>query len=200
MEQAYWEALDEREMWLRTIGLEAEDATETAQHADTIFGGIPDGQICLEIGAGVGRLLRPASRHFKFALGVDYSAALQKRSLEYLKEFPSCKVLLTDGMTLPFPDRFFDFVYSFTVFHHMPTVEMVRSNLAETYRVLRSGTLCRIQTVQGEGEGYDGHVYPSAAAFWNEFALLGFVREKIEVLKAPRDDKAARIWITARKP
>lgn len=200
MEQPYWEVSDEKEIWLRTVGLESENESETAQQIETILDRIPKGYRCLEVGSGIGRLLKHTCSHFSHSLGADYSSTLVRRSVKYLSEYPTCEVLLTDGMHLPFESERFDFVYSYTVFHHMPTLEMVRSNLKEIYRVLCKGGLCRIQGVQGEGEGYDGQVYSSPLAFWEEFEAIGFTKENIELRQEPRDQIAARIWVTARKP
>jgi ubiquinone/menaquinone biosynthesis C-methylase UbiE len=193
--QQYWEVdrSDMKEMWRRVIGPEQEDPIETAKHCETIFESIPSGDSCLEIGAGVGRLLRWATHHFSYATGVDYSSSLVEISKEYLKNFPAT-IVHGDGKTLPFPDNAFDFVYSYTCFHHIPELENIQSYIQETFRVLKPGKLCRIQTVQGDyTQGYDGRVFLSVDDFWNEFDRVGFEKVKTELIEA-------RIWITAKKP
>lgn len=203
MDRSYWEVdpSDEKEMWLRVIGHEAEVPEETQEHFENIFSDIPAGEACLEIGAGVGRLLRPASALFSHAVGVDYSAALTQVSKRYLADWPRCEVVNNDGLTLPFPNNSFDFVYSYTCFHHMPELSIIQSNLHEIYRVLRPGALCRIQTLKGiREEGYDGYVFPDIETFWREFESVGFVKESAVLGKDKRDRDTARIWITARKP
>jgi ubiquinone/menaquinone biosynthesis C-methylase UbiE len=201
VDKSYWEVSDEKEIWLRTAGVERESQDETERHIATILDGIPRGKVCIEIGAGIGRLLRAAVRNFDWAIGFDYSIPIQKASELYLKNSPHCKVCRSDGMVLPWASNLADFVYSYTVFHHMPTLGMIQSNLQEAYRVLKPDGLCKIQTIKGNrSDGYDGHVFESEDEFWNEFKAVGFLKEKVEVLQEPKDRAANRIWITARKP
>lgn len=185
----FWETNihDKTSMWLKVIGQPEEDEAETLATASKIFAGAK-GKSCLEIGAGVGRLLKFALSTFTEVVGVDVSKAITALADSRYR------ILLTDGLTLPFPDESFDFVYSFTVFQHMPDLATVQTNLKETYRVLRKGGVCRIQTVEGEPNPslYDGRVFPSSEAFWAEFEQAGFTKVSAET-------ENAWIWITAKK-
>ena len=44
-----------------------------------------------------------------------------------------------------FPDETFDFVYSYAVFQHIPSREVVIQYLRETHRVMKTGGLARLQ-------------------------------------------------------
>ncbi len=51
----------------------------------------------------------------------------------------------TDGLSFPFADNSFDFVFSFIVFQHMPNKKMVAQNIAEIDRVLKPHGIGKIQ-------------------------------------------------------
>ena len=110
----------------------------------------------LEIGAGVGRLAREMCKSFNLVVGVDVSQALVDESQKYLAEFPSARVLKGDGLHIPVDSDKFDFVYSYVTFQHMYTLEIIRANIEEAFRVLKSGGTCRIQTVKGKSNTYEG--------------------------------------------
>ena len=94
----------------------------------------------LEIGCGPGRLMRPMSRHFVEIHGVDVSDEMIARATEKLRDVPNAHVHVTDGSSLPmFPENSFEFIYSYAVFQHIPTREIVFSYLREVHRVMKPG-------------------------------------------------------------
>ncbi len=100
----------------------------------------------LEIGCGPGRLMRPMSRHFVEIHGVDVSDEMIALAKEKLHDIPSAHPHATDGASLrQFEDEYFDFVYSYAVFQHIPSRDVVFEYLKETHRVLKSGGLARLQ-------------------------------------------------------
>jgi SAM-dependent methyltransferase len=98
----------------------------------------------LEIGCGPGRLMLAMSRHFSEIHGVDISEQMAAIARHRLQNVPGAKVHVNDGDSLaPFPDDYFDFVYSFAVFQHIPDREVVLNYLREARRVLKpGGILC----------------------------------------------------------
>lgn len=193
----HWEVdpFNDREIWIRLIGDIKETPRDTAILGRKIFEGIVPGFRCLEVGAGVGRLLLEASQHFDTAVyGVDSSVSMVAASTRYLLATQRCRVILTDGVSLPFHDDHFDFVYSYTCFQHMPTLAMIRANLKEIFRVLRRGAKCRIQTVRGEnGNGrHDGYVFRSVTDLSVEFVTVGFNEVNITL-------EGEWLWATATK-
>lgn len=110
----------------------------------------PDGpsrtRRALEIGCGPGRLLRPMSRHFAEIHGVDVSDEMVRQAKEKLRGIPHAHPHAIGGCDLAlFPDGHFDFVYSYAVFQHIPSEEVVFSYLRETVRVLKPGGIARLQ-------------------------------------------------------
>ena len=100
----------------------------------------------LEIGCGPGRLLRPMSRHFVQIDGVDVSDEMIALARKKLADIPHAHPHATDGSNLAlFEDATFDFVYSYAVFQHIPSREVVFSYLREAHRVLKPGGLARLQ-------------------------------------------------------
>ena len=100
----------------------------------------------LEIGCGPGRLLRPMSRHFLEIHGVDVSDEMIALAREKLRDIPNAYPHATDGSSLGlFETESFDFVYSYAVFQHIPSRDVVFDYLRETHRVMKTGALARFQ-------------------------------------------------------
>ncbi len=101
---------------------------------------------CLEIGCGVGRLLKPIAGRCKRAVGVDISERMVDWAGRYLEGVPNAEVQLNDGASLAgVAGASVDFVYSHLAFQHITLVEVVDAYLREIARVLRDGGYCRIQ-------------------------------------------------------
>jgi SAM-dependent methyltransferase len=99
----------------------------------------------LEIGCGPGRLMRPMSRHFGEIHGIDISDEMVARARARLRDIPHAHPHHASGSDLAlFPADHFDFVYSYAVFQHIPSAEVVFSYLRETVRVLRPGGFARL--------------------------------------------------------
>ena len=94
----------------------------------------------LEIGCGPGRLMRPLSRHFGEIHGVDVSDEMIRLGRERLRDIPHAHFHTTDGATLPqFADESFDFIYSYAVFQHIPSRDVVLEYMREIRRLLKPG-------------------------------------------------------------
>jgi SAM-dependent methyltransferase len=95
-------------------------------------------RIDLEIGCGPGRLLKPLSRHFTEIHGVDVSDEMIRLARERLRDIPNAHVHATNGASLAqFPDESLDFVYSYAVFQHIPSRDIVVEYMHEIRRVLK---------------------------------------------------------------
>jgi SAM-dependent methyltransferase len=100
----------------------------------------------LEVGCGPGRLLRPLSRNFGELHGVDVSDEMIHLAEERFRGGARIKVHLTNGADLaPLPSGYFDFVYSYAVFQHIPSREVVLGYFSEIRRVLKDGGITRFQ-------------------------------------------------------
>jgi SAM-dependent methyltransferase len=119
---------------------------------------LPARDTALEIGCGPGRLMRPMSRHFGEIHGVDVSEEMIRLARQRLRGAPNAFAQETSGADLAmFPDEKFDFVYSYAVFQHIPSREVVFHFLREARRVLKTGGVvrCQVNGLREETARYD---------------------------------------------
>lgn len=93
---------------------------------------------CLEVGCGVGTDFIQFMRGGADIYGIDFSeksVSLAKDRLE-LFGFDKERIKIADVENLPFPENYFDFVYSWGVLHHTTNIEKA---ISEIYRVLKPG-------------------------------------------------------------
>jgi SAM-dependent methyltransferase len=93
----------------------------------------------LDLGCGLGRFTRALSRRFRTVLGVDVSDGMVRdaRELNPELEYPNITFVAGDGLSLPVVSASADFVLSYEVFQHMPSEDVITTNLREVRRVLR---------------------------------------------------------------
>ena len=95
----------------------------------------------LDIGCGIGRFTLPLSesRSDLTFYGIDISATMIRRANQRCGYRPNLTYVRGNGIDLDmFDDEFFDLVYSYVVFQHMPE-STFRSYFAEVSRVLKPG-------------------------------------------------------------
>jgi ubiquinone/menaquinone biosynthesis C-methylase UbiE len=94
--------------------------------------------LALDLGCGVGRFSRPLLKRFERVVAVDVSSEMVRkaRELHPADEWPGLEFRASDGRSLPVDSSSVDFVFSYEVFQHMPTKEVIRLNLREVSRVL----------------------------------------------------------------
>lgn len=103
----------------------------------------------LEIGCGAGRITRALGRIFGEVHGVDVSGEMVARAREAVADMPHVHVYQNNGYDLSvIPAVEFDFAYSFIVFQHVPSREIIENYVREVCRLLRPGALFKFQ-VQG---------------------------------------------------
>jgi SAM-dependent methyltransferase len=153
----------------------------------------------LEIGCGPGRLLRPLSQYFGQIYGVDVSDSMIAIAKEKLRDVPNAFPHAIGGSDLKlFPDRHFDFVYSYAVFQHIPSAEVVFSYLRETVRVLRPGGVARLQLNGLPKSSRDYTTWEGVRIGADE--IHAFTREHGVELLALTGIDSQYMWTTWRKP
>jgi ubiquinone/menaquinone biosynthesis C-methylase UbiE len=99
-----------------------------------LFNDLKEGEKVLDLGCGDGRWYKVFKDKKVDYFGIDNSEKL----IEIAKEnFPEAKFFVGDALNLPFPDNFFDRVYSIAVLHHIPSEVLRMKFLNEAKRVLK---------------------------------------------------------------
>lgn len=188
---------------------EQEDAEFQATAAEVVHGlewemrrlpaGVANGnRRALEIGCGPGRLLGPMAAHFGEVHGVDISDEMVGRARQRLAHIPHAHVHVARNSNLEmFCGESFDFVYSYAVFQHIPSRDVVLGYLRETWRVLKPGGYmrCQINGLPETAARYDtwSGVRISAAE------LEAFCRENDFQMLSLEGTQTQYMWTTLRK-
>jgi hypothetical protein len=138
------------------------------------------------------------SRHFVEIHGVDVSDEMISLAREKLRDLPNAHPHVTDGASLAqFEEESFDFVYSYAVFQHIPSREVVFQYLREIRRVLKTGGLARLQFngLPRGGESYDTW----AGARFSSGDILEFTESQDFQVLALEGTSTQYLWTTWRK-
>jgi SAM-dependent methyltransferase len=154
--------------------------------------------VAIEIGCGPGRLLRPLSRHFRQIHGIDVSDEMIALAAHNLEGVENARIHLSDGSSLSqFASESVDFIYSFAVFQHIPSHEIVMNYLEEAIRVLAPGGLFVFQVnglrdIRGGGSTWNGVRIVSEE-------ILDFAARTNMLLLQLNDRDTQYMWVTLQK-
>lgn len=157
----------------------------------------------LDIGCGIGRMVKAMSSCFDHVYGVDISEDMLNHGAEYLKDVSNCSThLIRQDNKFDESIKNLGFVYSIVVFQHIPSIAIIRAYLNQCFERMLPGAVIRIQTHRGipnpDGVfcGYAGHMFRSVASFAEEFERAGF-----NVLTTQDGlGHVEWLWVTAVKP
>lgn len=175
-------------------------ATETVNSLETELRRVPAKRRtlwkALEIGCGPGRLLRPMSRHFAEIHGVDVSDEMIALAKEKLRDIPNAFPQVCDGARLTaFADNSIDFVYSYAVFQHIPSREVVQEYLREVQRVLKPGGFARLQ-LNGLPRSLNDQYTTWSGARFSANEILEFAQERELQVLALEGASTQYMWTT----
>ncbi len=153
----------------------------------------------LEIGCGLGRLMRPLSAHVGEIHGIDVSDEMVRGARERLRGIPNAHVHQGRGTDLAgFADESFDFVYSYAVFQHIPSRQAIFGYLREACRVLAPGGVFWFQASGLPGTTEAPDTWRGARIGGPEIAE--FARETGMLLMALEAAATPRMAVTLQKP
>jgi predicted TPR repeat methyltransferase len=162
----------------------------------------------LEIGCGVGRILKPLRNQFARVDGIDISEKMVRFAQEYLRDAKGRgRVQVNNGYDLScLGETEYDLVYSTIVFQHIRSASVVRSYLREACRVLRPGGFFRIQVHERtewfgnwEEEGASGKQYGFAGNGYRPEELTRLLSE-CGFIDISLRQQGSWIWATSRRP
>lgn len=109
----------------------------------------PKAMKVLEIGCGTGRMSRSLGEVFGEVYGVDISGEMIAQGRKDLADMPNVHLFQNSGADLQvLGDVQIDFAFSYIVFQHIPSREVIYNYAREVNRLLRPGGLFKFQ-VQG---------------------------------------------------
>jgi len=104
----------------------------------------------LEIGCGSGRITRALAETFGEVYAVDISGEMVAQARKALADLPNVHIFQNNGMDLAVLDGLqVDFAFTYIVFQHIPSREVIYSYVREVRRLLRPDGLFKFQ-VQGD--------------------------------------------------
>ena len=154
---------------------------EARERARDIAARLKNGEVCLEIGCGFGRILR--ALHIELSLkrmsakliGVDFSASMLKLAATYNRGL-TIKYLQSSEDHIPLPDESVDFIFTHAVFIHNDP-EQLNKMFSECKRLLKRDGHMRHDFVNGDNElGRNS----SKEALDSDFPLYYYSRSDIE--------------------
>ncbi len=89
----------------------------------------------LDVGCGSGLFFSHVASQAGMVVGVDISCKLLRKAKMRADETGNAFVLQADADRLPFPDGFFDFVFSFTVLQNMPKPAQMLNELKRASKI-----------------------------------------------------------------
>lgn len=116
--------------------------------------------VLLEIGCGIGRMLRFFAVMFPKVHGFDVAPGMIEQGRAFCARFDNVELHLGDGATLaPLADGSVNVAVSHAVFQHVPDLEVITSYVAEAHRVLAPGGvfkfLVKTERWTHQGEEHD---------------------------------------------
>ena len=144
----------------------------------------------LEIGCGIGRMTRAFAGIFKEVYGTDVSEVMIEKGKFLNRGYDNIFWSVGNGVDLrQYPDKFFDFCFSYVVFQHIPTAQAIFNNIREMGRALKQGGLFKFQ-VQNDTKArrfmvIDSHKVP-------------FIKKKI-IITTQKYDTIGGAYIAERK-
>lgn len=163
----------------------------------------------LEIGCGVGRVVKPMRELFAQVDGVDISEKMIQFAHQYLADGQqNGRIYINNGSDLKeLPSAYYDFVYSIIVFQHIRSISVVKSYFQEVFRVLKPNGYFKIQVHEASSIHFGKFDEEALGEVQYGFAGNGYTTEELGQLLTEHDfdivslkSSNSWIWATAKRP
>jgi ubiquinone/menaquinone biosynthesis C-methylase UbiE len=156
----------------------------------------------LEIGCGIGRMTKHLAGIFGEVHSTDVSGEMIGQARERLGTLLNVHLHETNGVDLAaLPNNYFDVVFSAYVFQHVPSKEVIASNIREAYRVVKPGGIVRVHTNGVEAQSYaEAEKNTWAGATFTEGEIRQLARELGAQLISVYGANSMFCWTMMRKP
>ena len=181
-------------------GITEEQFEETAEedfkkhiHEDDLIK--KDGDyIWLDLGCGIGRITKWMAYRCKKVYGIDISEEMIRLANLRKEKFVKQNIVYyeTDGSTIPYPENFFDFVFSYLVFQHMKSWFMIKDNFDGVYKALKPGGIFKVLLRKKEEplKWWNGGFAVTKQIYEAVCQLVGF-----KIIKSTYDSENYTYWL-----
>ena len=192
-------ARENAKWFINTVKLEQSDEEfEATGRSEVEKGILSDWLLCedrdlkskrlLEVGCGIGRMTCHLAEIFGEVHGVDVSGEMIRQGRERLRKYSNVFLYETNGLDFGvLASDYFDLVYSVYVFQHVPSADVIRSNIRDACRVLKPGGLFKFLT-----NGILDEEYESV----QKDTWMGVAFPESEIRQVARDSGAQLIRMT----
>ncbi len=155
----------------------------------------------LEIGCGVGRMTKHLAGIFGEVHSTDVSGEMIARARKRLRDLPNVRFHETSGIDFAaLPDDYFDVVFSAYVFQHVPSKEVIVSNIRDAWRVTQPGGLLKLHTNGVEAAEYESLEKDTwAGATFSESEIRALARDLGAQLVSIYGSGTGYCWTILRK-
>ncbi len=137
----------------------------------------PKAMRVLEVGCGVGRVTRWLADLFGEVHAVDVSHEMIRRAREFLAGYENVHLYRNSGVDLAvLGDRRFDFAFSFLVFQHVPSKQILENYARDLHERLVPGALFKFQLAGSPLRSR------RLLGWWDTWHGVSFTRGEVEAL------------------
>lgn len=103
--------------------------------------------VVLDFGCGAGRILKPMANDFKTVIGADLSEEMIKLAQTRMIANRNVFFLELDDSTIKIKDKAIDFVFSYTVFQHIKSLDELMKIMINIHFIMKPGGVFKFNMV-----------------------------------------------------